>query len=263
MSKIVVLGGGMIGLSTALMLAKQGHEVTVLEQDGAPVPGSPERAWQEWDRHGVAQFRQPHYLHPAGCHILATWLPEVKEALLRAHGTRFDVLTLMPPGITDRAPRAGDDRFVTVTGRRPVLEFAVAAVAEQRVEIRRGTCAARLLTGACAAAGVPHVAGVRLPDGQELAADLVVDAMGRRSLLPGWLTAIGARPPAEDRWCASTLAIRSCWRAGTTRCQRPGCGPGTGTRSSWTGRGRSRSTRPSTGAPPGLRPTRPLSCAPR
>jgi 2-polyprenyl-6-methoxyphenol hydroxylase-like FAD-dependent oxidoreductase len=198
MSKIVVLGGGMIGLSTALMLGKQGHEVTVLERDGAPVPGSPGRAWRQWDRHGVAQFRQPHYLHPAGCRILSKWLPEVKEALLRAHGTRFDVLTLMPPGITDRAPRPGDDRFVTVTGRRPVLEFAVAAVAEQHVEIRRGACATGLLTGASAAAGVPHVTGVRLPDGRDLAADLVIDAMGRRSPVSGWLAAIGARSPAEE-----------------------------------------------------------------
>jgi 2-polyprenyl-6-methoxyphenol hydroxylase-like FAD-dependent oxidoreductase len=47
----------------ALMLARDGLEVTVLERDGAPAPGSPDDAWQAWERHGVAQFRQPHYLH--------------------------------------------------------------------------------------------------------------------------------------------------------------------------------------------------------
>lgn len=37
------------------------------------------------------------------------------------------MLTLMPAGLTDRTSRPGDDEFVTVTGRRPALEFAVAA----------------------------------------------------------------------------------------------------------------------------------------
>ena len=115
-----------------------------------------------------------------------------------APAARFDALTLMPPGITDRAPLEGDERFVTVTGRRPVLEFAVAATAGQCVDIRRGERVPGLLTGAPAATGIPNVTGVRLAGGEELAAGLVIDAMGRRSRLPGWLAAIGARPPMEQ-----------------------------------------------------------------
>ena len=65
MSKILVLGGGIVGLSTAMMLARRGHDVTVFERDSKPLPASPEDAWQRWERRGVAQFRQPHYLHPA------------------------------------------------------------------------------------------------------------------------------------------------------------------------------------------------------
>src|SRR5271169_2009954 len=99
MSRIVVAGGGIVGLSAALMLAGDGMEVTVLERDGEARPGSPGDAWQAWDRRGVAQFRQAHYLHPAGSHILDTRLPEVKEALLRARGTSYDTLELMPPFI--------------------------------------------------------------------------------------------------------------------------------------------------------------------
>ena len=46
---------------------------------------------------------------------------------------------------------------------------------------------------------MPHVAGVRTRDGEEIRADLVVDAMGRQSRSPQWLAAIGARPPYEEQ----------------------------------------------------------------
>ncbi len=197
MPEIVVIGGGVVGLSMAMMLAKQGRDVTVLERDGGGVPGSPQEAWHAWDRRSVAQFRQPHYLHTAGRQILDAALPEVTEALVRAGGTRFDMLALMPPFIEDRAPRDGDGRFVTLTGRRPVIEYAVATAA-QNLDIRRGVTVTGLMTGPAAANGVPNVTGVYTSDGAELAADLVIDAMGRRSGLPGWVAGLGARPVAEE-----------------------------------------------------------------
>ncbi len=60
MADIIVLGGGLCGLASALLLARDGHEVTVLEQDPDPVPDTPAEAWERWHRGGVAQFRQPH-----------------------------------------------------------------------------------------------------------------------------------------------------------------------------------------------------------
>ncbi len=198
MTRVVVLGGGVIGLCTGMMLAGQGCAVTVIERDAGAVPRSPEESWDAWERPGVAQFRQAHYLHPQGSRILATRLPGVHDALGRARAARFDVLSLMPPFIADRAPRDGDDRFTTLTARRPVIEYAVASVARDMLDIRRGAAAAGLLTGPEVVPGVPHVTGVRLADGTQIAADLVVDALGRRSPLPGWLTAAGCRPPAEQ-----------------------------------------------------------------
>lgn len=197
MPRIVVIGGGIVGLSTAMMLVKQGHEVTVLERDGGGVPGSPDEAWQAWHRQGVAQFRQPHFMHAAGRQILDAALPEVTRTLLGAGGTTFDLLAFMPPFIEDRTPREGDERFVTITGRRPVIEYAVATAA-QNLDVRRGVFVTRLMTGPEAAKGVPNVTGVRTSAGEELAADLVIDAMGRRSGLPGWLADLGAHPLAEE-----------------------------------------------------------------
>lgn len=207
-----------------MLLARQGHGITVFERDREPVPGSPEEAWHAWERRGVAQFRQPHYLHAAARHLLDAHLPEVKEALLEAGGVTFDMLTLLPPRIPDHSPRAGDERFVTVTGRRPTVEYAVARTAEQLLRVVRGTAIVELLTGTSAAPGIPRITGVRTEDGEAFPADLVIDAMGRKSKLPDWLEVIGARRPIEEaeksgfiyytRYFRSTTGALPPWRAG-------------------------------------------------
>lgn len=198
MPKIIVLGGGVSGLAAGLLLRRDGHDVTVLERDQAPVPQSVEEAWEVWSRGGVSQFRQTHYLTPRGRELLDDLLPDVRAALEAAGAARFDPLRLMPPTIADRTPRAADERFVTVTARRPVLEQVLARVAESEpgLELRRGVSVEALTVRAYD--GVPHVTGVRTQPGEELRADLVVDAMGRRSQLPRWLAAAGAQPVDEE-----------------------------------------------------------------
>lgn len=180
-----------------MLLARDGHEVTVLERDAAPVPEEPAQAWEEWRRGGVAQFRQPHNLFPPFRQVLDDELPGTVAQLVDAGCVWLDPLEWMPPFVRDRAPRPGDERFRYVTGRRPVVEAVLARRAEghEAVTVRRGVAAAGLVAAAGPLAGVPHVRGVRTTAGEHLAADLVVDAMGRRSPMSTWLTAVGARPP--------------------------------------------------------------------
>ena len=68
---------------------------------------------------------------------------------------------------------------------------------EPGVEIRRGV-AVRGLHRRPTPGDVPHVTGVVTDDGDARSADLVVDASGRRSALPDWLAAIGARRPVDE-----------------------------------------------------------------
>jgi 2-polyprenyl-6-methoxyphenol hydroxylase-like FAD-dependent oxidoreductase len=192
MPRIIVVGGGLVGLATALMIAKQGHEVTVLERDAQPPPSTPHEAWDSWDRPGIMQFRLPHVLLTRGRMLLEEHLPEVADALRNAGVGSYDGLAYQPPTITDRAPRPGDERFATYAARRPLIEYAMAGAAEAALEVRRGAGVSGLLSD-----GNRRVTGVRLPD-VELKADLVIDAMGRRSPLPAWLAAIGADAPAEE-----------------------------------------------------------------
>jgi 2-polyprenyl-6-methoxyphenol hydroxylase-like FAD-dependent oxidoreductase len=198
-----------------MMLARQGHSVTVFERDSEPLPGSPEEAWHAWERREVAQFRQPHYLHPPVSQLLDSHLPDVKEALLRAGCITFDGLATMPPSISDRTPREGDERFLTITGRRSTIEYAIASVAEELIPIRRGASVVGLLTGRSAAKEIPHVTGVRTMDGEEVSADLIIDAMGRRSNLPNWLEAIGARRPIEEAEDSGFIYYTRFFRSGT------------------------------------------------
>jgi hypothetical protein len=62
-SVVVVCGGGVV-LCVAMMLARDGHEVTVLETDPDGAPATPAEAWASWRRTGVAQFHQPHIPFP-------------------------------------------------------------------------------------------------------------------------------------------------------------------------------------------------------
>jgi 2-polyprenyl-6-methoxyphenol hydroxylase-like FAD-dependent oxidoreductase len=96
--------------------------------------------------------------------------------------------------------RPGDERFTSLTGRRPVVEAAIARVvaAEPGIEVRRGAAVRGLLTGELERAGVTHVVGVVTDGGEELRADLVVDASGRRSALPRWLFDLGGRVPDDE-----------------------------------------------------------------
>ena len=132
MGSIVVCGGGMIGLSAAIMLARDGHQVTVVEADPAGVPAAPDEAWQSWRRKGVAQFRQPHNLFARFRQVCGEELPDMIGRLLAAGCVWWDPLAPLPPTLTDREPRPGDDALRFVTGRRPVVEYAVAVAAEEQ-----------------------------------------------------------------------------------------------------------------------------------
>jgi len=200
MARICVLGGGVCGLATAMMLARDGHDVTVVERDAGSVPETADEAWHGWERKGVAQFRQTHLVNARVRHILGDELPDVLDAFQRAGAHRMDPLDSMPPFITDRAPREGDDRFWTLTGRRSTLETVVARAAarEPRVDVIRGERVLGLVTGASVVGGVPHVTGVETETPGVIAADLVIDAMGRQSKLPDWIEAAGGRRPYEE-----------------------------------------------------------------
>jgi hypothetical protein len=137
---------------------------------------------------------------------------------------------LLPPSLSDHEPRDGDEEFRMVTGRRPVVESVIAAVAAEQpgVAIRRGVRATELIGGPSAIPGVPHVAGVRTSAGEELRGDLIAavgDAWACTNPSGGAGSASGSSTPSYSGGSSGVISV-------TRRASR---GPGTPMRSapSW------------------------------
>lgn len=199
MGEIAIAGGGICGLAASMMLADDGHHVTVFERDDAPTPPGPTEA-TDWNRRSVAQFGLAHWMQCRGTSILRHSVPSAYELLADNGGLSFNLVTYLL-SLQGLDPEPGDDRYDLLTGRRSTLEWALATAADEHpgVEVRRG----QIINGFSAdtSGPVPHVTGLHLADGTNVVADLVVDATGRRSPTPTWLEAIGATPPhdvAED-----------------------------------------------------------------
>jgi len=183
-----------------MLLARDGHEVIVLERDTARPPSDPAGAWERWQRPGLNQFRRGHCFLTGFRAVIDAELPGISRALQDAGGLRTNFLRDLLPAALAGGWRDGDERFEMVTGRRPMVEAVLATAAESApgVEVRRGTSVTGLVTGASALSGVPHVTGVRTKVGELILADLVVDTSGRRSARPDWLEDVGARRPAQE-----------------------------------------------------------------
>ncbi|HEV8452778.1 MAG TPA: NAD(P)-binding protein [Gaiellales bacterium] len=206
MARVVIVGGGIGGLCTALLLGREGHEVTVCECDPAPVPASPDEAWSRWPRPGTPQARLGHSFLAGFRSQMRERLPDVLELVLGNGAPQSDVAKNMPG--EDR--RAEDAELGLVLVRRPVLEAALrrAVEAEPTVRMLAGRRVRGLLAEPVSRSGVPRVSGVDTAAGS-IQADTVVVAGGRAVPVGRWFGAIGADAPSEQaEGCGSACYTR-------------------------------------------------------
>lgn len=201
MARIVVIGAGVGGLSTALCAARSGHDVTLIERDDTPLPADPHGAF-EWDRRGAPQVRHSHAFLARLRNLLRDRHPDVLAALMDAGATEMRFTDMAPEGMV-LTPEPGDEDLVGMACRRTTFEWVLRRIvlSEGNVTLLHGTPVVALLTAASTDTPVgrsddprsaaPLVTGVALADGSDVAADLVVAAGGRRSDVPGLLAQIG------------------------------------------------------------------------
>ncbi len=154
--QVKVIGAGPVGSVAALLLARSGHQVTIVDRDPGP-------SGADWQRRGIFQFALPHaYRTPAVAHLQRE-LPDVWRALLRAGGVPISV-----PG--------GPSQAVGLLCRREAFDTVLwrAVHDEPGIESITGH-ADRVLVDRS------RVTGVEV-DGRPVTADLVVDASGRGHL---------------------------------------------------------------------------------
>ena len=190
--KLLVLGGGVAGLATALATSRAGHEVVLVERDPDSPVGDSAQVFEGWQRTGVAQFRQPHNFLGLARRLLRERTPDVYSALLGAGAVEVEQFRFL----AGAAPEPGDEDLATIGCRRPIFEAALrrAVQAEPAIQLRAGC----RVTGLMLSCGHPrHVEGVVLASGETVAADLVVDASGRAGRTAAWLADAGLGPVAE------------------------------------------------------------------
>ena len=207
--RAVVIGAGIGGLTATLALSRLGYEVVIVERDDTPMPDDVEGAFA-WDRRGAPQVRHTHGFPALIRVLLRDRFPDVLAALIAAG---VHEVSIVPPSVLPGTPGYEQDAedLQVLSCRRTTLEWVMrrCALAEAGVSLRVGVGAAGLLGGGDAPLVVQ---GVRLDDGSELAADVVVASTGRRCAIPEWFAEHGITL-AEEVHPTGTIYLSRFYRS--------------------------------------------------
>ncbi|HEV2930464.1 MAG TPA: FAD-dependent oxidoreductase [Propionibacteriaceae bacterium] len=179
--RVAVIGASLAGLFAAAAAAANGADTVILERDRLPKTPEPRR--------GVPQGRQAHVLLYRGLLSAEELLPGLREDLIAHGAARFDSGAMPWLGEYGWLPTWWQG-FELVSVTRPLLEQLARQrlVSQSAVTLHEGARVVGL-----------HRSGrqwqVITEDGRTFDADRVIDASGRSSRLPHWLTELGVRVP--------------------------------------------------------------------
>ena len=191
----LVIGGSLAGLLVGRALANHFDRVTIVERDVYPDQLAP--------RQGVPHSRFPHSLMLRGQQILEQFFPGLRAELVAEGAIEVDSMKdmafLTSAGWTTRC--SSDLRLFTCS--RDLLDWRIRGrlVAFPKVQLLQGASVTGLLIDAertkIVGVSLHQHAGSTHQLTNELYADLIVDASGKASRAPQWLSALGYNPPPE------------------------------------------------------------------
>jgi len=193
--KAIVMGASIAGLWTAHALSEHFEEVIVFERDHLP-NGTEFRS-------GAPQVRQYHTLLQSGLDQMKIWFPGLYEELIAAGAVPYDIINDMELRIRNRWYPRFPSGIVLLSCSRLLLESSIRRRVKQngRVRFVEGVDVIGLEKDR------ERVTGIRVrkrgaSDSAEAdsvhQADLIVDALGRRSQTPEWLVELGYTAPKES-----------------------------------------------------------------
>jgi len=193
----LVIGGSLAGLLAGRSLANHFDHVTIVERDVYPDQPAP--------RQGVPQSRFPHSLMLRGQQILEQFFPGLRAELVAEGAIEIDsmkdIAFLTSAGWTTRC--TSDLRLFTCS--RDLLDWKIRdrLRAFPQVQFLQGARVTGLLTDAkhqkIVGVSLHRQVGSNSPSPEEHYADLIVDASGKASHAPQWLSALGYEPPSETK----------------------------------------------------------------
>ncbi|MGW0822578.1 FAD-dependent oxidoreductase [Streptomyces sp. NPDC002845] len=205
-TRAVVIGGSIAGMLAAAAVKDHVDSVEIIEAHELPAGPEP--------RTGVPQAVHIHLLHAGGAEAIESLLPGTLDLLLAAGANRIPMTTNMviysPEGWYRRWQRA---THFQISASRDLTDFVVReqVLKDPRISVRTNTKAIELLGNRRAVTGVR----VHTADSAEaeLHADLVIDASGRATRTPQWLTQLGITGLAEDHIDSGLVYASRVYRA--------------------------------------------------
>ncbi|MBE7636343.1 hypothetical protein GUA87_05765 [Sneathiella sp. P13V-1] len=195
MSTAIIAGGSVAGLTAAQAIAGSYDKVLVIEADSRPQSVGP--------RKGVPQGRHTHGLLKGGSDALTELFPNLPEQLKSKGAPSADFCQDVKWYLNKRWMLDFEGGLPIHFQTRPLLEECIRENVEklENVEIRYRSRYQDFLFDPSS----NRITGVRIKssegDLEDIAADLVIDAMGRGTPLPKWLSShgFGDVPVSETR----------------------------------------------------------------
>lgn len=197
MTKVIVIGAGIAGLSSALAVQAKGFEVALLERDPPPPDYFDPTGVSTWRRRGAPQVPHPHFLMGGLRNLIYAHHPQLVDALLQAGVWELPFIdTLHPVARSNYRVRAGDAQLTAFVSRRSTLETVMRRYVDALPGVTvHSQCEAEALLFEPGMEPLKAV-GVRIrrehADTEELRGDIVIDASGRSGRLDRQLRELGA-----------------------------------------------------------------------